>query len=287
MNKKKKDKSRRVWLIVIALLVVLFGVELSANHGVLAKYITSRTQPQSLVTTNMFYFRSNYLTDAATTPEISLNPGTTSVDIELYNFADELRNSELDIQYTISVTSSNGGSGSLSKNTDVLTGVSAGTTKSTDTVTLSGLENGKSYTVTAVGKSKTNAQSTTYGGYEKTIKATFTVGSETPKVYKYLDKSNPDYCLLMVWTTGSAKGNAQIGYPVNLIPDNTDPAMSGWTTGPATNKAETTASFSDYYSSHTYRFFYTNGYNGKTDDSFDEADFAVNVGTTNAEIGTP
>ena len=254
---KKKSGRRRPWFFAL-LLLLLFGA-LAVGSGVAAKYLTARKQPQNIVDTQMFYFTSNYLTDEDPMPEIPVSAGTTSLTFDLYNYADELRNAELDIEYTLTLEKPEGSSAALS----LVSGTLTKNTHDSQTITLSGLENGKEYVVKAVG---TN-------GYSKTIRAKFVVAPDPAKVYKSLDTSHALYVLLTVWTEGEAKGAASITYPQGLIPDNTDRAMRTWPSSLLSQRTGTdSSSFTTEYSSHTYRFFTADP------GSFSVSDFQVTVG---------
>ncbi len=261
MNKKTTRKTGRRSLWIIALLVVLIGAAITGT-GVAAKYLRFRKAPENLVLTHNFYFESDILKESK--PEVNVNAGTSSVSFDLYNFADDLRFSELDIYYEVRVKAPDGTVSTMN------TGTLAKDAQSTKTLTLTGLVNGKSYEVTATGKSGSDK------GYSKTISAIFKVGTEETKVYEYL-YDRGDYVDLAVWTEGEAQGALSIAYPAGLIPDNSDPAMSGWSTGAATGTGTLGA-----YASHTYRFFKTDA-----SASFTAAQFTVSVGSVSATVKDP
>lgn len=227
MNQIKKlcgRFSRRTLLVSLAAAVVLTAC---AVGGIYAKYVYDRDR-FGLVATPNFYFQSDLL--SADGAEYKLNSGTKAITFTLTNSADDLRFSDEEISYT--VTSDGGslsvGAGTLEKGE-----------KRTVTVTLTGLEDGKTYTVTAVGTA----------GFEETLTATFTVQSDAHAVYMHTDTSNPAFVVLTVWTKDLA-GTVTVTIPEGLIPDNTDPNMRDLTTG-----EESFAFTLDKYSSASYRFF--------------------------------
>lgn len=257
-KEKKKSGRWRPWFFAL-LLLLLFGA-VAVGSGVAAKYLTARKQPQNIVDTQMFYFTSNYLTDEDPMPVIPVSAGTPYLTFDLYNYADELRNAELDITYELSFDEKPTGSAAA---LNPVSGTLDKNTHDSQTITLSGLENGKEYVVKAVG---TN-------GYSKTIRAKFVVEPDPAKVYKSLDTSHALYVLLTVWTEGEAKGTASITYPQGLIPDNTDRAMRTWPSSLLSQRTGTdSSSFTTEYSSHTYRFFTADP------GSFSDSDFTVTVG---------
>jgi hypothetical protein len=178
----------------------------------------------------------------------------------LGNNGDDLRYSTVDIAYTVTVTGAEGATVTPSEGT-----LKSGEI-SQDTITLSGLKDGETYTVTVVGA----------GGYQESLTGTFQVQNTTPKVYQWVDASNSQYILLTVWTQGYA-GSVTITFPTDLAPDNTDPVME---TVLSENGGFTdSTSFKDIsgYTSHAYRFF------GST-----EGGFTVTYGDGNtADTKTP
>lgn len=262
---EQQNRSSRKFLILPALLVLLLLA--AALSGVSAKYFKDIGGTGALVRAKEFYFSSDLLME--TGAQYDLNPGTTSITFELRNHDDQLRYSEEAVTYTVT-----GGT------VDPASGTLPGGQISTATVTLSNLEDGNTYTVTATGQS----------GYEKTLRATFTVRAQEEAAYKYLE-SDPSgaFVLLTVWTK-NVQGDVTIRFPAGLIPDATDPALSttlnykeGHYSG---NDGEEDQPYSigtlDPYSSHTYRFFLETPYT-----NFSVHDFTVTVGETPATESTP
>lgn len=249
-SEQRSPRRRRLGLVLLVLLLITTAV----SGGVAAKYITARRAPRNIVDTQMFYFTSNVLAESTNTVNVSAD----TVSIELYNFADALRWAEMDIEYTVTVDED--ATVSYPSETHKL----AGNGKQTAVVTLSGLKDGTTYTVTATG---------TGGGYSKTISAKLVV-SMKPKVCKSLAVSD-DYVVLTVWTAGDVKGAVSIRCTADVIPDNTDPVMNTWGAG----KGPWADSFSSAYSSHQYRFF--------TDKTLTADDFTVTVGGELAEEAEP
>ena len=276
VRKKQNKLIERPLLITVVLvlsaLIIIVG-------GVLAKYVRKGKDTKNLVNAGTFYFTSDYLEEwtSSSPKNISVNSGVSSVSFELRNFADALRYADINISYNIECVSDD-----TTISLSSISGTLTANTKDTDTITLSGLEDGESYTITASGYTVPKNNSNATRGYQKTLKATFTVGASEPKVYKSLT-STTEYVELSVWTEGSATGTASITYPAGLIPDNTDPAMSGWTssTSAAVTKTDST-SFTVGHSSHRYRFFKQN-----TSATFDATDFTITVGGTTATVSTP
>ncbi len=244
---KLKDRfshiqKRNIIIIAVVLLLIMAG-------SVFAKYIFN-TGGRNLLSAKEFYFTSNLLTEDKA--KYVLNSTSTEISFTLENNADKLRYSQDDIQYSIAVESKNGGSTPTLVYADdekVLKGGAVDTTS----VTMKGLEMGKTYVVTATGQA----------GYKQTLKAEFEVSDKDENVYKYLDASNDKYVLLTVWTE-NITGNLKIEVnKTGLVPDNTDPALrnmynykDGVYEVMAGNDAiDDTKNYLKKYSSYTYRFF--------------------------------
>lgn len=178
----------------------------------IAKYSNERSTDK-VVKAQEFYFTSNLLDGK----EHTLTPGSTSVTFTLSNHADELRYSDMDIEYTVEVTEANG----VATTVDVAN--EKGTLKKGDTdpaeIIVSSLEAGKTYTITATGD----------GGYTKTLTATIVVPEISAKLFYHVENSANGYTLLTVWNEGDEAGDVTIEY--KGIPDNTNPNMTNWQLG--------------------------------------------------------
>lgn len=202
----------------------------------------------------------------------TLNPGaggTTSFTFEVRNYADELRNTDMNVAYSIMVTPSDG------VTVTPASGELTASQKSTATITVSGLKNGQTYTITATGNA----------GFVSTISANVTVRPDAQNIYKhlYVDSTDPHYVLLTVWTE-NVSGEVSITFPAELIPDTTDAAMAGTFT-PSNDGAAymftDNSNFTASYSSHVYRFFKVSNI------SYDVSDFTVKIGGKTAVPGAP
>ncbi len=202
-HEKKKLKISRKRVIISTIAVVLSLCTLTVGMLV-AKYINERNS-NSLVRANNFYFASDFLDGK----EHVLAPDSTSITFTLGNHDDDLRYSEVDIEYTVTID--NGAT--------IINGTDKGTLAKGDIndaeVTISNLKTG-TYNIKAVGK----------GGYSKTLTATIVVPEKETKIYYHIDNSAGDYTLLTVWNEGDKEGNVTINY--SGIPDNTNTDMTGW-----------------------------------------------------------
>lgn len=258
---EKKRRGILGGLVAVFLLGALTG-------ALYAKYIKSQDRAAT-VSAKEFYFTSDYLRDKdEPIKTYKLNPGETSVTIALNNFADALRVSDLDINYTMTVKVNDEDLPAM-KQTGTISASAEGTTES---ITIAGLDAGTRYVVTVTGEA----------GYVETLRAAFDVAAADAVVYMYVDDTDLDdnYVLLTVWTK-NVSGEAEIGIPDGLIPDNTDPVMATATSGPSSFSDAN--SFAETYSSHTYRFFKEAG------DDYSVANFKDNVKVNGiaAIAGTP
>ncbi len=201
---KEKLKINRKKVIISTVAVVLSLCLLTVGMLV-AKYLNEK-KSNGLVTAKNFYFTSSLLDGE----EHKLASGSTSFTFTLGNHEDDLRYSEVDIEYTVTVdngaTVDTNGTGTLAK----------GSVKDAE-VTVSNLQPG-TYTVTAVGK----------GGYSKTLTATVVVPEKETKIYYQIDDSAGAYTLLTVWNEGDESGSVTVAY--TGIPDNTNSDMTDWHT---------------------------------------------------------
>lgn len=246
---KKSNIMKKVMMVICAVLVIS---SLALVGGVTAKYLRRHTAGDNAVSAARFYVESNYLTTLQTedTPQkhYYLNAGTTSVTVELYNFLDELRVSEVAITYTITIESDDeefsidGYQKETSENSVKLTNtINVAKEKTTTQIPLN-LKNGHSYSVRVEAN----------GGYTKTLAATFHVEEAADKSGCTVTK-NDNFVVLTIWT-GNTGGTVTFTVPEGLIPDETDPFLaSSAANGTYAKKLEA-------YSSVSYRFFISVGY---------------------------
>jgi len=205
-KEKFKNKKEKKLIYIAALLLLIF---ILMTGMLVAKYINEKNS-NGMVRANNFYFTGSLLDGK----EHTLAPGSTSVTFTLSNHEDDLRFSEVDIEYKVTVDRGSSGKGAT------VTGgagkLEKGSVKDAE-VTISDLEPG-TYTITAVGK----------GGYSKTLTATIVIPEKAAQLYQYQDNSADEYILLTIWNEGDASGKATVTY--TGIPDNTNPDMETWKT---------------------------------------------------------
>lgn len=252
---KLSNRYKRIIIVAVAaLLTITLG-------GVMAKYVHDNGGTFSL-SSKEFYFTSDLLKES--TAKYVLNAQTTEIAFTLANSADELRYSEDDIQYSVTVERKNAGAlptVTYSDGERVLKG--GGVDKTT--VTLQNLERGETYTVTVTGRA----------GYKQTLSAEFVISDNEENVYKYLDTQDAAFVLLTVWTDNVDGSLIIETNKEGLIPDNTDPALRSasnykdgvYKTMVGEDAITDAVNFTAGYSSYTYRFFISEG-GGYTADDF-------------------
>lgn len=230
-----KKIGTRTW---IALACLALTTSLLVGNVLYGKYVHGERR-EVLATSPAFYFESDYLSESGS--EYILNVDTGSVSFKLKNHADLLRWSDESLTYTVTLTCLTTPPPATPATLSVSTGTLAGGMKSEVEITLTGLQNGCSYAVEAVGEC----------GFRRTLRATFTVNQYDPFLGKNLvDQEN--FVILTVWTK-DLEGTVEITFPDGLIPDNTWPGMDDVLSEPK--------SFSQAYgklNSRTYRFFKSN-----------------------------
>ena len=206
-NKKdkhqKKVKKIPIWpIIFIPLLVV--GVTL-------AQYVAEKHK-EDVIQTGSFYFESTLLKEE-NPPIYEYEKGVNSISVDLNNFVDELRNSELNIDYIVSLTDSNGNTMTdINGNTIAdKTGVLPKNRRHTENIKFENLKSG-TYTVTA------NAT----GPFQKTLKANFVITQRDDEIKYSVSDSIRSAILQLTVSTQDYSGDVQINWPEGVSPDSSE-----------------------------------------------------------------
>lgn len=241
MKKQIINKNNKLPAMVGILLLIV--VVISTISGISAKYIHSRMS-EGTFRSKMFYFTSNLLTEDGNAVYY-LNPGTTELNIELRNYADELRISDMDIPYAISAQTTGGSgnvtleqaSGTIQKNSN--------DEKVMSTIKVTIPDGVTSFTIeaTTVGQEKT---------YKKTISAKFHMLS-AGDTFGFSTKQCDGYVELTVWTN-EGTGDFNITVPEGLIPDRTNKELIGMAYNENQSNTVKITGFKTY-ESRKYRFF--------------------------------
>lgn len=249
-TKREHGKVRGARIDKTVALLVLFCLCIGGISMVSAKYMKQNETKNNAATASEFYFESDLLDGKVHEIVPTDNNGTTaSVTVRLKNYADELRYSEVAIEYTVTVTEQDDTSVSgvqikypNSDDNTTAQHIIAAEEKNHADVTLSGLQAGHNYIVTA----------TTNNLYQKTLTGTIKVAQPDTSVYASIsDKTQ--YIEVTIWTTDYA-GAVKLNYGnIGLIPDNTDTKMvDAKSTGGTIAEGNWGAN-----TSHVFRFFKT------------------------------
>lgn len=263
-RKRKHGKGRSVNISKIVALLVLFCLCIGGVSMVSAKYMQQTKINNNSIAAKVFYFESDLLSESGKVTEIAATDNTNgqktaSVTVRLKNYADELRYSETKILYDVSVAeqgnSVNQATGvniqypDNSKDTESELYIMKAGKKENADVTISGLQAGKTYTVTA----ETN------NIYHKTLTGTIKVNAPENQVYASVNNDENQYIEVTIWTTDYA-GSVTLSYgDSGLIPDNTDQKMENALSTGGEIKEENWKT----NTSHVFRFFRQDANNKK------------------------
>lgn len=261
---KRTASSRRGKTAVLILAAVLL---LGLVGGVSARYVRT-TEGEGLFAAKNFYFTSNLLAEEA--PSYTLNSTAESVTFTLSNGIDKLRYSDDDVDYTVEVEKVGGTPEKQPVVSSAAGSIENGAVNHV-TITLSNLEKGARYTVTATGRA----------GYRQKLQAEFTVSDGSKNLYYHVDDTNSAYALMTVWSE-NVSGELSVSYDAQgLTPDSTDPILTSvhnYSDGVYNAFSFTDAdSFTAAYSSREYRFFRSGTVSDK---------FTVKIGYHTAEKRT-
>ena len=256
-NRKRRNNRRRGMRINKTMVfLVLFCLCIGGASLVSARYIKQTDTNNNSVSAQEFYFESDLL-DGETHEIVPTDAdGTASVTVRLMNYVDDLRYSETEIKYEVNVVEENSSTESgvtitckTDTNTNDTTKTITPNEKHYADVTISGLQAGKIYTVTA----------TTNNTYQKTLTGTIKVATPDATVHASISTNTDQYIEVTLWTTDYA-GPITLKYAsdIGLVPDNTDSLMSGKTTGKNINVENWETN-----TSHVFRFFKTADATGK------------------------
>ena len=257
-SKGKNNKGRGARVNKVVALLVLFCVCIGGISMVSAKYIKQRDLDDNSAKAQEFYFESDLLDGGEheiVATKDAVGNVTGSVTIRLKNYVDELRFSETEIVYDVSVkkTDTNTDTDTLLPASSIQnkSGTIAAGSKQKQDVTISNLEPGKTYLVTAV----------TDNIYKKTLQGTIKVLAPDENVNAAVNDQT-EYIEVTVWTTDYT-GEVTLNYGnIGLIPDNTNAKMRGASsTGGRISESNWEAN-----TSYVFRFFKTD-----TDQKYDVA----------------
>lgn len=219
---------RRVCMLFTAFLLLIGG-------GVIAKYIAEDMQ-EPLYVAKAFYFESDYLVQpiGGSFPQYTLQTGVNEIQFTLKNHVDELRFSEVDIEYKVVLTKD----GEMLSQTT--TGNLAKNNKSDKKIEFKDLAEG-TYIIEA----------TATAPYVKVLKAQFTIVDNKDEICAQVYDAAKSPVLQLTVTSEDYEGEIDIRWPEGVLPDNTDSLLQGVTTNSCKVEIQK-------YSEYTFQFFKTN-----------------------------
>lgn len=230
-------------LLIIVSIVILFTLTLIGRT--ITRYI-GKEKNETAYIAQSFYFESSLLSDSSTVPSYTLKNQVDSISIDLNNFEDNLRYSDVAIDYIVSITDLNGNQVN-DKNDNLIpnkTGQFSAKSKTTKNEEFSNLKKG-TYIVTAQAVSP----------YTKTIKANFIILGSDEDISYFVSDVNGSSVMKLTVTTSEYNGNIRISWPNGLAPDSTDPKLASINSG--FSAGECTVHF-EAYSEYTFQFFKQN-----------------------------
>lgn len=232
MKYKGKYCKRRAFLPTGSLLIAVCFL-LAISSALTAKYLSQRSHDNAAEAL-VFYFESDYLAAAGSSNEVYvLKEGVYDISFDIRNHPDSLRYAETNIQYTVSLTKDG-------QRVDSKSGSLAGGKQSADEI---------QFTVAEAGTYVVTAQAT--GPYVKTLQASFVV-KPASNTFSYSVSDNAGSPFLKVdITSQNYTGNVVISYPAGVMPDNTDPLLTGAASGSCTVALKA-------HGSYTFLFFKSN-----------------------------
>lgn len=211
--------------------ILLLAVVLLFNGYTLAKYMIE-DERKDPIAAKSFYFESDMLAPASETAQYTLKAGVDEISFELMNYPDELRSSDVDISYKVT----------LSRD---------GTEKETKegTITKEGRKAAISFSNLEAGTYVVEASATS--PYTKTLVGKFTiVDTDYELSYDVSDGANSPTLIVKVATVDYS-GDVVLSWPEGVLPDNTDELLKSATGNSHTVRMES-------QSEYTFRFFKTN-----------------------------
>ena len=202
MKRRIKKKYTVVFLIIIFIVGIASAMYLINNDKDL------------VYGAKAFYFNSDLLMlSGNNSKSYTLQNGVDTITVNLKNYEDKLRISEVDINYEVDILDDLGNVVQDKSNNTVgkKTGVLGKNNKSEATISFENLKSG-SYTVTAISTSP----------YSQILTATFNVQGILDDIeYSVNDIKNSQIVQLTV-KTDDYSGDLNITFPAAIIPDNTD-----------------------------------------------------------------
>lgn len=238
MNKIKKTINNKRLSLILTLGFVLLGLVLGLNGYTLAKYLME-DKSDKLYTAEDFYFTSDYLQPMQNNGEYilyTLQEGVDTIQLQLYNYDDDLRSSEVDIEYEIYVDGTKNTDGNL-----LVTDEDGKVAISLENLVVDPNTNEKVYTVIAKAVSP----------YTKTIGARFKIVGTTDSIEYSAYGTAESPMMQLTVKTNDYSGNVVLTWDKDHVyPDKTDSMLAQ-----AAATSGTCSVLLSSNSEYTFRFF--------------------------------
>lgn len=211
-NIKTKFNFNMILLIIIPVLFI---------GGTVAKYIQEKNV-ELVYQAKSFYFESDLLSDNTNPQAYTYERGRDDISINLSNNIDELRYSEVDIEYVVTITDRYGNQ-ILDKEGNVVTekaGILSNKNIDKQEISFTNLPSGI-YLVTAE----------VISPYEKTLQASFVLTENDENIIYQVNDSVNSPVLQLTVRTQDYSGNIKISWPEGVVPDSTNPKFLNIDTG--------------------------------------------------------
>lgn len=225
-----------LFLVVIPMILIGFTV---------AKYMNEK-EKDFVYEANDFYFESNLLSDSTNISTYTYSKGEDTIEIELKNNMDELRYSEVDINYEIKITDIYGNSVKDKSGNDVstITGTLTKNAIDTEVIEFTNLSSGN-YLITA------NA----LYPYTKTIQGAFNLTENDTEINWSVNDSQDSPILQITVLSEDYTGGINIIWPSGIAPDSTNKLLEDADTGYDGGRIDV---YFEANSEYTFKFFKEN-----------------------------
>lgn len=234
-SKKIKKIDNAGFKLVIIILICIVAIILM--RFTYTKYVNKDDNATMYIAKN-FYFESDLLKEDSNLETYVYQKGIESISINLNNNEDELRFSEVSIEYKVEITDTNGNS-VKDKNGNIIiekTGTLGNAQIESTNIKFENLPSGN-YVVTA----------TSISPYKKILKGNFTITNNDENIiYSVKDAVNSPTLQLTILTQ-DYNGNLKIKWPQGVTPDNTNKDFEDVNTG-----YEESSKIIEYYANSEY-----------------------------------
>lgn len=238
--KRSVRKGKRLSAGMIGILLGLFV--LAGGATVYGKYIRQETG-EPVYAGKSFYFESDLLSDSLTVPDYTMQEGEDEISFVLCNYEDQLRYSEVEIQYQVTLTDAEGApvKDKAGKAVQDLTGTLANSDAEKKELVFSNLPEG-TYTVTATAETP----------YTKSLRGQFTLQDSDHSIHYSVSNSKGGPLVQMTVTSKDYEGKVRISWPEGAAPNSTDLKLAEIESGYGKGTCDV---YFEKNSEYTFQFF--------------------------------